>query len=58
MSAEKAKLKNGYTEAARLGISPSTYESMKEFFAEKAVPKIIQKMKETNGTTGEAVREG
>lgn len=58
MSAEKAKIKNGYTEAARLGISPSTYEAMKEFFAEKAVPKIIQNLTKEKGTTGEAVREG
>ena len=58
MSAKKAKSKNGYTEAARLGISPSTYESMKEFFAEKAVPKIIQNLKKEKGTAGEAVREG
>lgn len=58
MSAEKVKKTNGYTEAARLGISPSTYESMKEFFAEKAVPKIIQNLKKEKGTAGEAVREG
>lgn len=57
MRAEKTKLTNGYTEAARLGISPSTYEEMKKFFAEKAVPKILQKRKEENGTAREAVRE-
>ena len=58
MGAEKTRLTNGYTEAARLGISPSTYESMKEFFAEKAVPKIIQNLTKEKGTAGEAVREG
>lgn len=58
MNAEIAKKTNGYTEAARLGISPSTYESMKEFFAEKAVPRIIQNLKKEKGTAGEAVREG
>lgn len=58
MSAEKAKLTNGYAEAERLNISPATYESMKEFFAEKAVPKIIQNLTKEKGTAGEAVREG
>ena len=58
MGAEKAKSVNGYAEAKRLGISPSTYEEMKEFFAEKAVPKILRKRKEENGTAREAVREG
>lgn len=56
MNAEKAKLTNGYEEAARLGISPSTYEEMKEFFAEKALPRIIKKRKEEMGATKKVAR--